>query len=337
MFQFKDKNNLKWFSDAVRFVEELIMSKIDSSGGVKVTVDAPAGNNHMLSVIRPGVMRQEYGLNLKRDPLLCNKRNYVPRYFYGTSDNKHGYSQVGTHPMDQYTLPMNPLLCNIAERIVELVQGSPEFKETQRMKRRNYSNILFKKINHCSVLIYFGLKNYKSCSTLSSHCDNTYRPSGTFVHSMNAQVEDTPTITLTIGDPRTIHYKRRCSSNGKTWDDNMMHLHSDILSHGTVNVIHPDDERPFEMTIGKDKKVCQIQHGDIKVGKDQMSITLVFRTVRTISLFDKNTHQREIKKDIPMRNIVEHQQLHESLDKKDFEKRFQKLFIDVMRRNPRLA
>ncbi len=46
------------------FLETLILSAIDSKHGIKVTVDAPTGNDAMLNIKRPAVIRQEYGLNL---------------------------------------------------------------------------------------------------------------------------------------------------------------------------------------------------------------------------------------------------------------------------------
>ncbi len=43
----------EWFGNASKFVHNLFMSRIDSPTGIRVTVDAPTGNNAMLSIKRP--------------------------------------------------------------------------------------------------------------------------------------------------------------------------------------------------------------------------------------------------------------------------------------------
>ena len=330
--------DVTWFNEAVFFIKALFNNEIDSIDGIKIGVDAPAGNNHMLNIVRPGVMRHEYGLTSVDENASNNKiENGVSRFFYGASDCKFGYSQVGTHPNDQYTLPLNKKLHKIGDEILQFVSNCEEFRTIKNLRNRPNSKIEFLPFNHCSILIYFGLHGYKKYSTLSSHCDNTYRPNGEFVHRLNSQVENTPTITLTIGDSRIIHYHRRYSSNGKFWDKDLEPVHSHTLSHGSINVVHPDDERPFEIEMGNQRKKCQIQHGNIRVGLNKMSIAFVFRTVKTISVFDKSTHRRIIDKEIPITHVVKHQHLHESIDKRDFQHKFQELFKQMMHRHPELV
>ena len=328
---------MKWFNKTVSFVQEIVMNDIDSTNGIKITVDTPAGNNHMLNIIRPGVLRQEYGLTVDDFNTVDVKRNYLPRFFYGTSTTKYGYSQVGTYPKDQYTMPMNKTLQKIGEEIVNFVSSCEEFQKIHKHNKRQNSKISFQAINHCSILVYFGLNGYKRYSTLSSHCDNTYRPNGDFVHKVNSRVENTPTITLTIGDPRTIRYHRRYSSDGVRWDEELKHVHTDYLSHGTINVVHPDDERPFEVRLEGNSKPCQIQHGHVRVGLNKMSIALVFRTVKNVSLFHKDTHQRQVTKVIPKKDEKIHRQLHKSVDKRDFQTKLQNLYSEMMCRHPELA
>ena len=148
IFDYKDIGDVSWFNLAVSFVERLVNEDIDSVNGIKIVVDAPAGNIHMLNVIRPGVMRQEYGLTLKKDPLLCPNRRFVPRFFYGISGNKSGYSPVGTHPKDQYTMPMDDNLKEIAKNLLIFVKNSKEFELVQKAKLRKYSKIEFDDLNY---------------------------------------------------------------------------------------------------------------------------------------------------------------------------------------------
>ena len=301
------------------------MSDVDSTNGIKITVDAPTGNDAMLNIKRPMCMRQEYGDNVPNKPK--NSMETI-RYFYGSPSNKNGYSQVGTLLQDQYTRPMPDELKELGIKLMKIVQESDELKRIESKNMRNYSNISFLVPNHCSVLIYYGLDGYKDASTLSFHCDNTYTCSGKFSVKKNTQTEDTPTITLTMGSDRVIHYQRRYSNGGK-WEIDATFSHSETLKHGTIGIVHPDDERPFKMNIDGKIRNCQYQHGNIRISRNKLSVALVFRHVSTFSGFSTITSKRMFNDAPSLKDEYNHVGLHKEANKVDFQQKIQSLYKKV--------
>lgn len=318
------------FKAAEKFIWRLIMSDIDSEHGVKVTVDAPTGNDPMLSITRPLVIRQEYGKSLNTH---SNSSMYVDRYFYGQINNKSGYSQVGTLPQDQYTRQMTEDMQQLGRELISIVKNSERLKQIDSQKLRSYSNLIFKEPNHLSILIYFGLKGHKEVSTMSYHCDNTYSPNGKFSKTMNTQLEDTPTITLTIGNSRKIMYQRRYADDKGKWQIDPSFNHSEILSHGTICIVHPDDERPFSMEIGGKSRKCQYQHGNLRVSQNKMSIAFVFRHVTTHCKFYNQTNNRVFESPPTAKDTLDHNILHKKARKEDFQKKLQSLYQSIFDSN----
>ena len=326
-----NSSNIKFtdgYKNAMDFVKTLILSEIDSVNGVKITVDAPTGNNPMLSIARPAVIRQEYGKDLN---LHSQDSKFSDRYFYGQIDSKSGYSQVGTLQQDQYTRPMVKEMQQLGCDLLKIVKNSSEFKFIKSQRMRKKSRILFREPNHVSILVYFGLTGFKEASTMSFHCDNTYSPSGKFSTRMNTQLEDTPTITLTLGSPRVLKFQRRFVGDKGTWEIDPSFTHHETLSHGTVSIVHPDDERPFEMKIGGKTRKVQYQHGNIRVGKNQMSIALVFRHVTTHCKFDRASNKRLFEMSPTQQDEIDHKNLHQNAKKKEFQMGLHKLYKDVMK------
>ena len=315
-----------WFANATDFVRNLFMSDIDSHNGIKITVDAPTGNNAMLSIKRPMCLRQEYGMNVRTQK---GSVKGILRHFYGLPHQKNGYNQVGTLCQDQFTRPMPPELQVLSFKLMELVRNSEELKFINSMKmRKEPSSIDFKIPNHVSILIYFGLHGFKEESTLSYHCDNTYTSSGKFCKKMNTQTENTPTITITMGDDREINYRRRYSDEGK-WNIDKSFTHTEIMKHGTIGIVHPNDEKPFLMKINNKERLCQYQHGNIRVPLGKLSIALVFRHVSTYSEFCVKTHKRLFKNPPSLKDEMDHERLHRIANKKAFQEEIQTLFKKV--------
>ena len=318
----------KYYQEAVFFLKRLIFSDIDSTNGIKVTVDAPTGNDAMLNIERPAVIRQEYGLNTGNETLPSTKidnNDIVDRYFYGQTSSRKGYNQVGTYPQDQYTRLMPESIRSLGEYLLNLVKNSPQLVQNSRKNSR----IEFKELNHLSVLIYFGLEGFKKCSTLNYHCDNTYTPGGKFCSSLNTQAENTPTITLTLGDSRVLRYQRRIVNSSGNWEVDNSFFHSELMDHGSIGVVHPDDERPFKMKIKNRYRTVQYQHGKCNVPLDRLSVVFVFRSVTTHTNFVGKTGLRIFEREPSVLEEIKHAHLHRGIDKAKFHCRLKKLYKKV--------
>ncbi len=118
------------------FLKTLIDSDIDSKHGIKVTVDAPTGNDAMLNVKRPAVIRQEYGLNVNVEDFITPSESddEVERFFYGQTFTKTGYNQVGTYPQDQYTRLMPDNIRKLGQYLLDMVEKSQELEEINSLK-----------------------------------------------------------------------------------------------------------------------------------------------------------------------------------------------------------
>ena len=65
-----------------------------------------------------------------------------------------------------------------------------------------------KKLNHCTLLVYYGHKELKVKSTMGYHCDSTYNDKGLFLRSMNSHVENTPVVIISNGGERTLNWQK---------------------------------------------------------------------------------------------------------------------------------
>ena len=152
----------------------------------------------------------------------------------------------------------------------------------------NVSDITLKKLTHMVALAYYDKMNLETNQKqLSWHCDQRYCKHGSFMHSQNSQIENTATCILTVGETRVLQFRCvRDSSSGPVPINSVGSTHSFHLSHGSLFVMHPADERKewrFELDDGD---LTYFQHGNVIFGKDGLSIGLVFRvTSRTIKVW----------------------------------------------------
>ena len=69
---------------------------------------------------------------------------------------------------------------------------------------------LGKCFTHCTIIPFYAGEGLKKEALLSKHCDNTYSVhTGKFIHSINSQVEDTPTVVYSLGTTRTLNFYRK--------------------------------------------------------------------------------------------------------------------------------
>ena len=261
-------------------VDKLICSQLNSINGIRLSLDTPLNNPPMLNILRPAVLRQYYGLNVK-DTFKSN--DGVERYTYGSGT---GTSTVGIDPNNFVTREMNEdmkLMC------VELKELLTKNKSYFKLDDAN----LDLPFNHCTVLLYYAGDSLKKHARMGKHSDCVYSvQNGCYVKKDNSQVQNTPTVIYSLGDTRSLHWTRRkriATSNGRhVWECDQDFKSEYPLSTDSVTIVNTLDEDPEYTSLDGSK--YQYQHGDVNVSKDQLSVGIVFRTVHTTALYDQTSN-----------------------------------------------
>jgi hypothetical protein len=228
-------------------------------------------------------LRQYYACDNDSPVSSTNREDIVSRPTYGISEGSssstvgHDFRAVTTKKMPQRLFKTGE---NIREKLLNDNSISRKFSNDQQVILKQNT------FNHCTVLIYFSDKEHKlkTESTLGKHCDCMHDHNGNFIHKNNAQMENTPTVVLTLGENRILPFFRRhvgvSEAGNMVWEDDAAFYEEWELTDGSVFVLHPNDEKPT-------LKVCQnnnipikqqYQHGNIAF-KGNISIGIVFRIV----------------------------------------------------------
>ena len=144
--------------------------------------------------------------------------------------------------------------------------------------------------NQLSPLLYFNKYNdVKKKLQMPLHNDNLFKKVGrewVFHLSRNSQKQNTPTIVLTVGDPRLLKFnEKKVGSKAKP----VKNLVSEEfwLEHGEIFFLHPLDERPKKNSKNYDTNFV---HGGVEYGgDDRLSVALCFRTTTSELLCKKDT------------------------------------------------
>ena len=237
---------------ALSLLRQIIFSRLYSDNGICLALDRPLGcKHHKPNLTRPAVLRQFYGQTLP-----CGKR-----FCYGDGT---GSLTVGTLPDYLITRNMTPEMTKLANHITWYVK---------RFTGKSYM------LNHCTVLFYYHKANESPNKMLGYHTDNVYSANGKFLRNKNSQAEDTPTIVLTIGNPRDLVVQKQkhtyCKeTKRKRWKETMKQNIN--LRHNSLFVLQSCDEKPFKVKMDK----FRWRHGVPNYHqKNHLSVALVFRSV----------------------------------------------------------
>ena len=245
----------------------LLLSDFDSHQGIPVEANQPLGSpSPLINLTRPAVLRIYYGLSKS-----CTKSLRAIRPTYGPISTS---SSVGMDPHNFSTKPMSITLFRIGE----------ELRKFLRTKcKGEVVNCLAHQFNHCTVLIYSGHNNNGSAnSSLAFHSDCTFDHNGNYIPGRNSQQENTCVAVLTLGDSRTLHFKKRIAMNSKSgrkrWIQTEDVGHSFVLNDNSVFMLDPSDEKPRLRS--RDEHVSQYIHGGVKItNSNDLSIAFAFRVV----------------------------------------------------------
>ena len=125
------------------------------------------------------------------------------------------------------------------------------------------------------------------------HCNVTYNHKGDYVDNMNEQVENTPTVIITIGDSKYLNFQCQMSMvNNKTGRKNwvVMKDHPSCkrieLADKTIYILNTMDERPaIDPSTGC---FLRYQDGNVVVNNSTMSCAWVLRVVKNVERYNQN-------------------------------------------------
>lgn len=153
--------------------------------------------------------------------------------------------------------------------------------------------------NHMAALLY----GYETI--LGEHRDTYYSPLGNYSYALNSQAKETPTCILTIGDSRVLQLRLIKYVRGKSGILNKMEAVKRIykrfiLKHGSLFVLHPEDEKPIiRLLFGQEAVKSFYKHGVsvTKVSKNSASIALAFRITNHSTFVNTATGQHYMETD----------------------------------------
>ena len=271
-------SNQKIFIWSYLLLEELVLSPINSLKGISVAKETPYGIEQT-NITRKAVLRQYYGRDAGKK--CCHGGTL--RYSYGHNKSN---STVNTDTDNYVTKPFSYYLLHLSKEIHAMLND--------RREEYGLNGVdLSTPFNHCTSLLYYADNDLKPSSTMPFHCDVSYNHSGEYDNSLNEQVENTPTIIISMGDSRELQWKCQiCMINNKTgrlkWYDidNTIWCKTFVLGDKTVLIVNTLDERPAQDPITG--CLMRYQHGNVNVTKSTMSCGLAFRVVKNTARYNGN-------------------------------------------------
>ncbi len=245
----------------------------------------------MTNIERPAVLRQYFGC---KSTIHAEYDNIEFRHSYGVG-NGSGCVTVGSDLNEVTTRRLEGELLELSELVYDEINCNSFIQKGLFSKRRQRDRIRCKPFNHVTVLLYFTRDGIRSHSKLNAHCDCTYDKFGKFRKKMNSQVENSITASLTIGQKRVVNFYARSTeiiseSQRGNWEKCKKIISLSALHDGDIMLIHPDDEKPFFVDGNKNGRMVQIQHGNVKIDKNKLSVGFLFRQVDNIQCYDKKSN-----------------------------------------------
>ena len=281
-------------------LHRLLTAIPNSKNGISITTEEPLNNGVMLNIGRPGVLRQAFGLSYTLPTV-----NPSIRAAYG---HINGRLPIGADPKRYKVKPFGPELIFMSILIQNLLIANKDYYGLNGVN----TNTMF---NSCTVLLYHAIEGIKDYSAMGWHTDVKSNDRGEYRPNVNSQMVNTPTVVFTIGNDRYIHWREKVLHNNKSWEINTEWQLEMLLKHGNIFVLYPGDE--ISMLNNKLNKVTKYEHGKIKVIRDAVSVSFVFRVVTKFDSFslDDNLVINH-KEKVDTTKLKKRQELYKSVDVK---------------------
>jgi hypothetical protein len=138
--------------------------------------------------------------------------------------------------------------------------------------------VVIKPFNTAVVLLYYDRKDEdRDYVQIHYHRDQRFNCNGEFILSQNCQLEHSFTCVLSIGDTRSLNFQLHRNTPMKDLKE-VRHT-SFQLSHGSLFVLHPSDEKPRMRDCLYSECNSFFKHGDVRFGSNKkLSMGIAFRT-----------------------------------------------------------
>ena len=114
-----------------------------------------------------------------------------------------------------------------------------------------------------------------------------FKKDGSFDQINNSQIQDTVTAVLCFGDPRHLDFTIHQVTQRKI--EKICKSKSFDLTHGSLFVLHPNDEKPLVRPFCSKNEPSFFKHSCKGVARGQMSLGIVLRSVSHFCQVDKRT------------------------------------------------
>jgi len=259
-FTLADNCNLHYLS--IYLVSKLIKSPVDSIHGISIVAQQTRFNFVGLNSTRPGVMQINFGKNGEKN------HNSTMRFTYGYGVNK---ASVHDDPKRMITKPFCNVMTTFVNEIHQIICRNRVTLGLQDADLSTPPNVL-------TFVLYYSIPGIKEKSLFEYHNDTVYSQCHEYLANQNKQRKNTATIVYTLGDERTIRWRRKVH-NGKTWSVDKDYLKTMIVKNGIITAINPRDETPSP--IDNSIEMVKYQHKVTTKKKCLLGIGLALRVSDT--------------------------------------------------------
>jgi hypothetical protein len=148
-------------------------------------------------------------------------------------------------------------------------------------KYRSDKRVQIQPFNSATIITYVNKM------AISEHRDQDFKKDGSFDQSKNLQIKDTVTAILCFGDPRHLDFTIHKVTQRK--NEKICKSKSFNLTHGSLFVLHPNDEKPLVRPFCNTNESTFFKHSCKGVARGQMSLGIVFRSVSHFCQVNKST------------------------------------------------
>ena len=244
-----------------KVIQTLMEAKPNTPEGIAIVADKPMNNGVQLNINRRAVLRQYYG-----DSFGMDENGISLRAAFGF---KNGRQSEGTDTRRIFVKPFCGNMRKIATLLNKMMLENASLLGVHKLNLKH-------SFNSCTVLLYHRIPGMKDISSMGWHTDCKYSKCGKFSKASNYQMENTPTVILTLGSSRVLHWRKKLVDMECKLKSSKSFLKM-VLREGTVLILNPKDECPHYNDTDNGK--VKYEHGNVKIGKDETSIGLVFRVV----------------------------------------------------------
>ena len=310
-----DKAVNKVLSDL--FLHPFRKPSVGGMKGIIISFNSAYGNPMRSNIDRYSYGRQSYSLShcdnqqQRRSDRLRNIRD---AYVYGAGSGASSFGDSCTQmTCREMSTEMKLIRSKLQEIMVETFAGDNTVNTDVNL-------------NTCELIMYYNDKG------IPYHRDMTFSRDGKYIEKKNSQVENTPVVILAVGDTRELEFALH-NYDGYRQQDKPKIIK---LSHGTVFMLHPSDEKDSSRIINGESCVSHFRHKSKGVkGRDgSLSIGFVFRCTKSRQLVNKFTGQYIINKtEKSVREMIFDKQLDDYFadqSLKEYHEQFLKeLYIDM--------